>query len=123
MASAILRIGSVLEGCSLCRATSNFSGVSGAGFACRMRSKAACDVCMYVCMYVYVCMRPCAGLAYRKLFSADVCKDKCMYVCKDKCMYVRMYVCAGIACRIRYRAACDVCKDACVYVCMHVYLC
>ena len=41
-----------------------------------------CMVCVYVCVYVYVCMCVCVY----------VCMCVCVYVCMHVCMYVCMYV-------------------------------
>ena len=54
------------------------------------------DVCMYVCMYVRICL----------------CMHACMYVCMHACMYICIHACMYV-CVCMY-----VCMCVCVYVCM-----
>jgi len=52
------------------------------------------NVCMYVCMYVYVCL--CTYVCVCVCMYVCMCVCVCTYICMLVCMYVYMYVCVFI---------------------------
>lgn len=68
-------------------------------------------VCLYVCMFVRLCVCGFVNLYFCIFVSLCVCRFVCLCVCMFLCFYVCMCmrVCVGI--------------NVCVYVCIRLYLC